>query len=118
MHSYINGLVEFAAIHPNAVGSLAFLSALLESLVVVGAVFPGSTVLVALGALVPARAADVWLLTGLACAGAVAGDWLSYWVGRRYHGRIRGWWPFRRHPLILAKGEVFFRARGAKSVFL
>ena len=118
MHSYINGLVEFAAIHPNAVGSLAFLSALLESLVVVGAVVPGSTILVALGALVPARAADVWLLTALACAGAVAGDWLSYWVGRRYHGRIRGWWPFHQHPLLLGRGETFFRSRGAKSVFV
>jgi undecaprenyl-diphosphatase len=53
-------------------------------LAIVGAVVPGSVLLVGIGALVPAGAANLWAILAWAVAGAVAGDGLSYWLGYRY----------------------------------
>jgi membrane protein DedA with SNARE-associated domain/membrane-associated phospholipid phosphatase len=113
-----DSLIAFSAAHPHAIGALAFLAALLESLAIVGVVFPGSIVLIALGALVPAGAIGVVPLLASAIAGAIVGDGLSYWLGRRYHDQIRLWRPFRSKPAILARGEALFRRHGGKSVFL
>jgi membrane protein DedA with SNARE-associated domain/membrane-associated phospholipid phosphatase len=113
-----DSLIAFGAAHPHAIGALAFLAALLESLAIVGAVFPGSFALIALGALVPTGAIGVVPLLAFAIAGAIVGDGLSYWLGRRYHDQIRLWRPFRRNPAILARGEELFARHGGKSVFL
>jgi membrane protein DedA with SNARE-associated domain len=90
-----DSLIAFGAAHPHAIGALAFLAALLESLAIVGVVFPGSIALIALGALVPTGAIGVMPLLACAIAGAIVGDGLSYWLGRRYHEQIRLWRPFR-----------------------
>lgn len=34
----------------------------------------------------------------LATAGAIAGDGISYWLGRHYKERLVAIWPFSRHP--------------------
>jgi undecaprenyl-diphosphatase len=113
-----DSLIAFGAAHPHAIGGLAFLAALLESLAIVGVVFPGSFALIALGALVPTGAIGVVPLMAWAIAGAIVGDGLSYWLGRRYHEQIRLWRPFRSNPAILARGEALFARHGGKSVFL
>jgi membrane-associated protein len=79
-----DSLIAFGAAHPHAIGTLAFLAALLESLAIVGAVFPGSIALIALGALVPTGAIGVVPLLAF-----------------RDCGRDR-----RRRPLLLARASL------------
>lgn len=93
-----------------------FVVALSESLAVIGLVVPGATVMLAAGALIALGAMSFWTTTLLAVTGAIIGDGISFWIGRRYRDQLRGVWPFRRHPDWLARGEAFFQRHGGKSV--
>jgi membrane protein DedA with SNARE-associated domain len=68
--------------------------------------------LTATGTLSPAA-----VLAG-AVLGAVLGDALSYWLGRRFGGSLAGVWPFTRNPGLLPRGVGFFRKWGGLSVFI
>src|SRR5690606_16353625 len=50
-------------------------------------------------------------------AGAVAGDALSFWLGRHFKGSLRQMWPVSRHPQLVQSGERFFQHHGGKSIF-
>jgi undecaprenyl-diphosphatase len=52
----------------------------------------------------------------MAMIGAIAGDGISYWLGRHYKERLVNIWPFSRYPGMLTKGEAFFHRHGGKSV--
>ena len=111
-------LVDWASAHPGLVIAAGFALALIEALAVVGIIMPGIFLLFVLGALVgwdPVLLGPVALAV---LAGAVAGDGLSYWLGRRYRDRLHQSWPFASSPHWLAYGESFFQAHGGKSVFL
>lgn len=97
---------------------VAFFAALLETAFVVGLLLPGSTLLLLLGALSAAGYLDLGGLLWFAVAGAILGDNLNYWLGRRYgHRWIRdGVWFLKPEHFEQARG--FFDAHGAKSVFL
>lgn len=94
------------------------MSALLESLALVGTIVPGSTIVFAAGVLAGLRVVDPWVSGGLAVAGAMLGDTTSYVLGRRYRRVIRDVWPMSRFPGILARGEAYFAANGRKSIFV
>lgn len=95
-----------------------FAAAFVESLALVGTVFPGSTIVFAGGMLIGLKALDPWLVSVAAVAGAILGDGISYWLGRRYQQAILALWPIRNHPELFARGEAYFAAHGGKSVFL
>jgi membrane protein DedA with SNARE-associated domain/membrane-associated phospholipid phosphatase len=90
--------------------------AFLESLVLVGLLVPGTVIMFGIGAIVAAGGLAIKPVLALSVAGAIAGDGLSYWLGRRYQEALRSLWPFRRYPEILKKGEAFFNRHGGKSV--
>src|SRR5205085_10390953 len=58
------------------------------------------------------------LALAVAIAGAVAGDALSYELGRHQQDRVRSWTVFRRHAARMAKAEGFIARHGAASVLL
>lgn len=97
---------------------VAFLAALLETVLVVGLFLPGSTFLLLLGALSSAGHLDFTSLLGSAIAGAVLGDNVNYWLGQRYGQKWaqRGIWLLT--PDRFGKVHRFFDRHGAKSVFL
>lgn len=90
--------------------------ALAESLAVVGLVVPGAAIVVGAGALIALGAMSFWTTLLAAAAGAIVGDGISFWIGRRYRDQLRSAWPFRRHPEWLANGEGFLHRHGGKSV--
>ncbi len=118
MMKYLETLTAFLALHPYLAYAAAFLAALLEAVPVAGVVVPGSVIIIGLGALVPIGVIDLWPAVISAVAGAVAGDGVSYWLGRRYQRQILTRWPFSRYKFLESRSEAFFQAHGAKSVFL
>lgn len=114
--------VYFDAIHIwlqqniGLIGPAIAMVACLESLVVVGIVLPGVALLFALAAIAGAASISIYPILLWAFLGAVVGDGVSYLLGYHYHERVKGWWPFNRHPQWLERGEDFFREYGFLSV--
>ncbi|KAA0983962.1 phosphatase PAP2 family protein [Pseudomonas sp. ANT_J28] len=118
MTSLVSSVIEFLTAHPHVAYLAVFLLALSESIPIIGAVVPGTAVILALSALVPSGVLLLWPLLVAATLGAIAGDGLSFWLGHRYHREILGFWPLNRHPELIQSSEAFFERHGAKSVFL
>ncbi len=116
MTSFLQGFVDWFGMHPAVAGVLVFVVAMAESLAVVGLAVPGAAMMIVAGALVALGALGFWPTLLLAVAGAIVGDGISFWIGRRYRDRLRSLWPFRRHPEWLLRGENFFHRHGGKSV--
>ena len=111
-------LLDWLAAHPGWALAGVFLVAFGESLALVGLVVPGAMLMFGIGALIALGAVPFWPAVGWAFVGAVGGDAVSFWLGRRYGERLKGLWPLSRHPELLDKGVAFFRRHGGKSVLL
>ena len=118
IQDFFHSIVEFAKVHHVWAPPIVFLLAFCESLAFVSLVLPAWGALVAVGALVAAGSLDFLPLWIAASVGAALGDWLSYWIGRRYKGAVGQMWPFTTHPNVLRRGEEFFLRWGAPGVFL
>ena len=118
MEEFVGQIVAFITAHPHlavfVIGAVAFG----ESFAFVNLFFPGSAVLVAAGALVKTGVLDPVSAASAAAAGAVTGDVLSYWIGRKFGAALPGVWPFRKHPAALERGVNFFKRYGWPSVFI
>lgn len=97
---------------------VAFLSALLETIIGIGLFIPGSTIVLFMGALAAKNYFDLGDLIWFAAIGAMVGDNINYFIGKRYGSRFftKGLWFIE--PIYFLKGKEFFRHHGAKSVFL
>jgi membrane protein DedA with SNARE-associated domain len=113
---YIDTFLNVIQHHPGMAYAAVFLVAFLESLVLVGLVVPGTVIMFGIGAIVAAGGLGMKPVLVLSAAGAIAGDGISYWLGRRYRETLGNIWPFRRYPEILKRGETFFNRHGGKSV--
>ncbi|VAW61840.1 DedA protein [hydrothermal vent metagenome] len=97
---------------------LAFIAAFLETALLVGLLIPGSTLLLLLGAYSASGQLEVGILKWFAVAGAILGDNLNYFLGRRYGQRWteHGLWFLQ--PEHFTTAGQFFDQHGARSVFL
>lgn len=118
MMSLVSSVIEFLTAHPHVAYLAVFLLAFSESIPIIGALVPGTAVILALSALVPSGVLLLWPLLVAATLGAIAGDGLSFWLGHRYQREILGFWPLNRHPELIQSREAFFERHGTKSVFL
>lgn len=118
MQGLIDAVTAAAAAHPTWAAGLVFLAAAAESLAIIGAIVPGTAIIIAVGALVALGHLNLWAILAATAAGAILGDGLSYWIGHRYRDRLRGIWPFSRRPGLLERGEAFFLRRGASSILI
>jgi membrane protein DedA with SNARE-associated domain len=83
----------------------------------VGSVIPGSTIILALSALVPGGELRLQWVLAAATAGAVLGDGSAFWIGHRTQREILNSWPLSRYPGVIAQSEAFFNRWGALAVF-
>ncbi|NCF75384.1 MAG: phosphatase PAP2 family protein [Xanthomonadaceae bacterium] len=97
---------------------IAFLAALFETTIGVGFFLPGSTIILLMGALAAKGYFGVGDLLWFAIAGAILGDNLNYFIGKKYGSKIfsKGFWFIK--PRHFKKGEEFFEKYGSKSVFI
>jgi membrane protein DedA with SNARE-associated domain len=115
--SYIDSLIGFVSAHAWLAYLTLFLAALLEAVPIVGSVIPGSTIILALSALVPGGELRLQWVLAAAIAGAVLGDGSAFWIGHRTQREILESWPLSRYPGVIAQSEAFFNRWGALAVF-
>lgn len=114
---YLDHLIAFVSAHAGLAYLTIFLAAMLEAVPVFGSVIPGSTIILALSALIPDG--ELKLVPVLACAmsGALIGDGTAFLVGARKQREILTAWPLSRYPGVVAQSEAFFHRWGNLAVF-
>ena len=118
MPDYIIALVSFIEQYNAWTFPIMFLVAFGESFVFLSLLFPGTTILMAAGLLVPDGTLPLFPLLSGAILGAILGDVISWWLGRRYGHLLKSRWPFTRHPEWLTWGNAFFLRYGVASIFV
>lgn len=114
---YLELAVAFVQVHHEWAAPIVFILAFAESLAFVSLILPFWGVLVAIGTLFAAGTSLSFLSIWLAAAiGAALGDWVSYWLGRRYHAQIAHIWPLSKHPELMERGHRFFEQWGAWAI--
>ncbi|HEX3954442.1 MAG TPA: DedA family protein [Stellaceae bacterium] len=118
MENFAEPLIDFIRDHQSWAIAIMFVTAFGESFAFLSLLFPGTTLLIAAGTLLKSGALPFWPVVIGSVVGAVLGDSVSYWIGRRFGGGIARVWPFTRNPDLLPNGIRFFEKHGGKSVFI
>ncbi|MGP9813144.1 DedA family protein [Rhodopseudomonas sp. NSM] len=116
MNAFLDALIAFASAHRELAYLTLFTAALLEAVPVLGTLVPGSTIILALSALIPGGQLDLAGVLAAAAAGAAIGDGAAYWIGHRQQRRILSAWPMARYPEVVARAEAFFVKFGGWAV--
>ena len=96
---------------------IVLLIAFAESVVLIGEVIPGSTLIIFAGFLAAQGVWDIGDLMWFAAIGAILGDGLSYYLGTKGTNFFRDENKFLKAAHI-ERGELFFEKHGEKSIFL
>ena len=116
MTDYIAHLTGIVSAHAGLAYLTVFLAALLEAVPVFGSVIPGSTIILALSALIGDGELKFLPLMLAAISGAVIGDGSAFWIGHRSQREILNAWPMARYPGVVAQSEAFFHRYGTLAV--
>ncbi len=111
-------LLAFSKAHPEWAFAIALISAFGESFVGISFLVPGTTILVGLGVVIDQTGISpipIWLG---AAGGAIAGDWISYWIGHRYKEHALAIWPVSRYREQMDKALAFFARWGVWAIFI
>jgi undecaprenyl-diphosphatase len=118
MQDAVHTLTQWLSANPGWVTWTIFLTALTESLAVAGIVVPGVAILFAVAVLAGKAGIPAMEILAWGAAGAIIGDGLSFWLGRRLRGRLHQVWPFSHHPQMIRRAEQLFVRHGGKSVVI
>lgn len=111
-------LIEWLKLHPDLGVLFTFLVTYLESIAIVGLVFPGSVILAVIGLLIGSGILPITYTVIAGVLGGFLGDYCSFIFGYYYRERIRNMAFFIKHQAWLEIGSRFFYKHGGKSVFL
>lgn len=115
--SLLDPLIAFVSTHAWLGYLTVFVAALLEAVPVLGTVIPGSTVILALSALVPGGELRFEGVLAAAISGALIGDGSAFWLGHRRQREILATWPLSGYPRLIGESEAFFHRWGTLAVF-
>jgi membrane protein DedA with SNARE-associated domain len=118
MEHLVQPTLAFISAHSVWAFPVMFITSFGESFAFLSLLFPGTSILIVAGTLMAAGSLPYWPVLAGAVIGAVLGDSVSFWLGRRYGGGIGRIWPFTRNPDLLPNGMRFFARHGGKSVFI
>lgn len=113
----LDTLINWARLHPDYAITLTFLTALAESIIVVGGLIPGSFAITGIGILAGSGVIGIYSNFIAALLGAIVGDTGSYLVGVYFKENLKNFFFFRYYPRTLKVGKNYFTAHGGKSVF-
>lgn len=117
MGPHLSHLIDVVGAHALLAYLVIALAAFLEAVPIAGSLIPGSTVILALSALVPSGHLHLAPVLAAAMLGALSGDGLAFWVGHRAQRRILDAWPLSNYPALVAECETFFQRHGIWAVF-
>ena len=118
MEHLVQPTLDFISAHSSWAVAVMFVTSFGESFAFVSLLFPGTSLLIAAGALMAAGSLPYFPILAGAVIGAILGDTVSFWIGHRFGGGIARIWPFTRNPELLPSGIRFFARHGGKSVFI
>jgi membrane protein DedA with SNARE-associated domain len=114
-------LLAFARHHPEYSFAIAFIVSFGESFAGLSFLVPGTTILIALGALLRAMDSQIWDFFPVwlaAAVGAILGDWISYWIGHRFKEHVLSTWPVSLYREQMDGALRFFGRWGVWAIFL
>ncbi len=117
MHAFLENIVTLlpgGGVYYLLIGIVA----LLESIVLIGLLVPGSTLILLVGFLAAHGKGDITAIVLSAFTGALTGDTISYFLGSRFGTRLLQSTLFRKRLGLIRKAELFFSGHGGKSIFL
>ncbi len=118
MDSLLSSAADFIARNAMWAGVILGAVTFFESLVVIGAFVPATGLLVAAGGLVAAGVLGPFAVIGGCVIGAVMGDAISYWIGRRLGTRVLRHHLLTPHRRKLAWTRLYCRRYGVASIFI
>lgn len=118
LHDLVDHLAHLILNYGYLAAPLVGLIAFAEAIAVVGSFVPGSTLLVAIATSAGSNHVSLVGLIIWACVGAVAGDTLSYLLGRRHGARILAMRPFAYRPEWTRRATQLLEKRGDVAVFI
>ena len=123
MHDFVHTCIAFIRLHGAWAGPVVFVVTFGESFVGLNLLCPGTAIMVITGTLVrwqlnPHGVLDLWPVLIGGTLGGIAGDAISFWLGRRFGPLLEKHWFFVRHPELLSRGYAFFERFGTASVFI
>ena len=116
MEQWLQNLFEWmpdGAVYYSTIAVVAFL----ESLIAVGVIIPGSSLIVFAGFLALHGRGNIVTIITVSAIGAFLGDMLSFWIGARFGEQLLFTRLFQKRKGLLRRAELFFIAHGGKSVF-
>ncbi len=118
----MHGLIAWASgavvQYPALALLVAFAGAVMEAVVVVGVIVPGTPMMMAVAGAASLAGRPMLPILVVGVLGAIMGDGISFWIGHHYGARIRGMRPFRGRPQVIERAEAFFCRFGMPSVGL
>ncbi len=118
MEELVKNILEIISIFGIYIYAIIFLAAFVETILGLGLIIPGSTVILAFGAISAGDSLSVWSLMIFATLGAIFGDNINYYLGRKYGKRWINKDSWILTPTNYEKGNEFFKNHGAKSIIL
>lgn len=118
MLDHLQFVLDWVAQNPDWTLALLAFACAGESLVVLGVLIPTTLVLLLTGGFVAAGALPFWPAAIAATLGAVVGDLVNFWVGRRYGERLlQSSWA-ARYQAPIERSRVLFAQHGAKALVI
>lgn len=118
MNHFSQQIVAYISAHPELAVLVIGCTSFGESFAFLSLLFPGTTILIAAGALMKVHAINPVWAAAAGGIGAILGDAISFSIGRRFGTSLSGMWPFRKHPAALEQAVAFFERFGWASVFI
>ncbi len=117
MESLISNLVDSVAQMGVGIYFVVFFAAFSETVLGLGLIIPGSTIILAISALSTDEHISIWFIIILASLAAIIGDNINYFLGHRYGKKWISEDSWILTPTNYERGNRFFKSHGAKSVF-
>jgi undecaprenyl-diphosphatase len=118
MGSWLDSITAWLTLNPSWLGAAIFLVSCLECLAIAGIIIPGTVALFAIAALAGSGILPLSEALLLGFLGGLLGDFVSYFLGRRFHQNIRRLPGLRHHPEWMTGAETYFQRYGIASLLV
>ena len=96
--AWTDEFVSLVAAYPAAALGMVFAAAIIEAVAVLGILIPGTPILMAIAGAAAMAGQPMLPFLALSIVGAVLGDFVSFWVGKRFATQLRTIWPLSKRP--------------------